>query len=131
MEKEKSTKAKDREDKPVKAVKQADSIPITFRTPSKLPSVYATHFFVQETPDEVVLSFFELVHPILLTEEGEERAAEIEMLRERGVIAECVSRVTVAKHKFPMFAQVMAATAERILKEFKSFEENADNQPNN
>ncbi|MEJ7700196.1 MAG: hypothetical protein WKF71_11195 [Pyrinomonadaceae bacterium] len=30
---------------------------INFRVPSKMPSVYATHCFVQETPDEVVISF--------------------------------------------------------------------------
>lgn len=114
-----------------KAKDTENSVSISFRVPSKMPSVYATHFFVQDSPDEVVLSFFELIHPILPPEVGEERDRAVERLKQIGVTAECVARVTVAKHKFPAFAQAMATTAERIIEEFERLEENADNQSNN
>ncbi|MCA1622793.1 MAG: hypothetical protein LC778_03175 [Acidobacteria bacterium] len=132
MEKEKSKKTKEAKNGRSEVVPEKDSVVrINFRIPSKLPSVYATHFFVQETPDEVVLSFFEVIHPILPPEDGEERTEHLKVLQGSGVVAECVSRVTVAKHKFPGFAQAMATTAERIVKEFESFEENANNQSDN
>ncbi len=101
---------------------------INFRVPSKMPSVYATHCFVQETPDEVVISFFELSHPIILPEQ---EASALEILKERGVVAECISRVVVAKHKFPQFAQAFTETSERIVEGFKQLEKNANNKSNN
>ena len=104
-----------------------DEIPLRFRFPSKSPSVYSTHLVVQDTSDEVVMSFFELIRPILPREMSEE---DEKKLRETGVVAECVSRVTVAKHKFPSFAQAIAEAANRIVEEFEEME-NANNQPNN
>ncbi len=108
-----------------------DKVKIHFRIPSRMPTVYATHLFVQETSDEVVASFFELVHPILNKEDD-----NVAILKEAGVVAECVARITIAKHKFPSFAQTFADTADRILKKFQEIEAslektNADDQSDN
>lgn len=129
MEEEKATNNSEREEEQAKSLENV--VPINFRIPSKMPSVYATHFFVQDSPDEVILSFFEVVHPILPPDPGEERDKGLERLKQTGVVAECVARVTVAKHKFPGFAQAMMTTAKRIIEEFGGLEENADNQSDN
>ena len=92
-----------------------------------MPTVYATHSFVQETADEVIVSFFEVVHPIINPAEKEEGA---KLLRETGVVAECVARITIAKHKFPEMAQGFAETAKRILDRFGEIV-NADDKSNN
>ncbi len=85
-------------------------LPIHFRTPRK-PSVYASHFFVQETPDEIILSFYEVNQPLITKDREKEMIDEI---RITGITAECVARVVVAKHKFPSFLPPIQEIVDRI-----------------
>lgn len=96
---------------------------INFRIPARMPSVYASHFFVQETEDEVVLSFFELIHPIIppgISDESKQQTRE--RIQELGVGAECVSRITIAKHKLPSLAYIINEAAERFIHSMEEFE---------
>ena len=79
-------------------------VPLTFRIPPRMPSLYAHHMFVQPTGHEIVLSFFEIITPIFPEKMTED---QITALREKGIIAECVARVTIAKDAFPAFVDAM------------------------
>lgn len=105
------------------------TIKINFLPLLDKPSVYATNLFVQDTADEVVLLFYEVVHPLV---RPEDKKGAVERLKQEGVDAICVSRVVIAKHKFPGFAQAMNITAERIMAQFAELEKgNADNSTDN
>ena len=103
-------------------------VKITFRIPPGRPSVYAHHMLIQPGESEVVLSFFELVPPIFIQETPEERA---ERIKETGIIADCVARVTIALDRFPLFASAMMETAERVKKVEKQTEQTDADNPDN
>lgn len=110
---------------------QADEtvqLKLNFRTPQKMPSVYAHHLFVQNEETEITLSFFEVISPIVPAERQEKI---IEMLKEVGLNAECVARIKIAKERLPAFAKAMKSVADEILKELEEIKEDADNKPNN
>jgi hypothetical protein len=86
---------------------------IHFRIPPRMPSVYAHHLIVQESENEVLLSFFEVI-PSIFTGEEQER---IKQAQESGVTADCVARITVAKQQFVRFAAVLAQVGKRILEQ--------------
>ncbi|HMS40247.1 MAG TPA: hypothetical protein PKE69_08480 [Pyrinomonadaceae bacterium] len=87
------------------------TVKINFRIPSRMPSVYAHHMFIQPDESEVVLSFFEIVNPVVPPEKEEQY---IKMLQETGIQAECVARVTVANSRFPRFVSAMVKVAENL-----------------
>lgn len=68
-------------------------IPIDWDVPKELTTRLATHFVVQNTGHEVIVSFFE-VYPPLLVGTPEEQHATFEAIA--GVRAECVGRVAIA-----------------------------------
>lgn len=103
-----------------------EMVRINYRIPSKMPSVYANNTFVQETPDEVVISFFETVHPIIPPDQP--KSETLKQLREKGVIAECVARITVAKHRFPAVAAVFSEIGNRILEQAGALEEGEEKE---
>ncbi|MGH9755071.1 MAG: hypothetical protein ACREA2_20020 [Blastocatellia bacterium] len=74
-----------------------------------LPSVYAQHMAIQTGADEVVLSSFEVFPPLNIS--GPE---ELEAIRQEGVPAECVARVTVSKKRFIEFANLYHNIAEQL-----------------
>ena len=76
-----------------------------------MPSLYAHHMFVQHGQNEVILSFFEVIPPILTEDQAAERRKIVE---EVGIVAECVARITIAKASFPNFANAMPQVAEQI-----------------
>jgi hypothetical protein len=80
-------------------------VKLNFRIPPRMPTVYAHHMLVQQGEFEVILSFFEVTPPILVEQIAE--ADRIKFLQETGLIAECVARVTIAKDRFPGFAQAL------------------------
>lgn len=86
-------------------------IKINFRIAGRMPSVYAHHMLVQQGEDEVILSFFEIVAPPFIGGPTEE---QLVALKEGGVVAECVSRVTVSKNKFLGFAQAIQQVADAM-----------------
>lgn len=83
-------------------------VPIIFRVPQRMPTLYAHHMTVQKTEDEYILSFYEVVPPIVAPEDKETQ----ELLRVKGIDAQCVARITVSKGRYPEFARLMSSMVE-------------------
>lgn len=84
---------------------------LNFRVPPRMPSVYAHHMLVQPGEFEVVLSFFEVVAPIVVEKMDPE---QLKALQDAGVVAECVAKVTIAKDRFRLFTEALREAAERF-----------------
>jgi len=84
---------------------------LNFRIPPRTPSFYAHQMYIQQGQNEVVLSFFEVIPPVMLEPPNEER---VKAILEVGLLAECVARVTVAKGSFPAFAKAMQTVANQL-----------------
>ena len=87
-------------------------IPLKFGIPQGMPSRYAHHLIVQPSEDEVVLSFFEVIPPLLLGNVED----HLETLK-KGVRADCIARITVAKRRYPEFVRAMGSILEVTPKE--------------
>src|SRR5882724_2969231 len=83
--------------------KDREAVTLNFRIPPRMPSVYAHHMTVQPGECEILLSFFEIIPPLIL---GDPQVA-LERIKDSGVTAECVARVTIAKDRFGLFAESM------------------------
>ena len=87
-----------------------------FNIPMSLSGRYAQQLMVQPVENEVVLSFFEVVPPIMLGT-PEERMAVLA----KGVQAICVARIVIANNRYPDFVRAMTEIME--LPRFKKLEE--------
>lgn len=85
---------------------------LNFRIPPRMPSVYAHHMLLQQGEFEIILSFFEVIPP-MITEKLPE-ADRLKFLQEVGVTAECVARVIIAKDRFPGFAAALQQLVDQI-----------------
>lgn len=85
-------------------------IKVNFRIHPRMPSVYAQHMTIQPSPNEIVLSFFEIVPPFLSTPTAE----QIKQVQETGVVADCVARVTVSHAVFPNFVKAMQEVSDQL-----------------
>jgi len=81
---------------------EAEAVPLLFNVPIGLSSRYAHHLVTQTTENEVALFFFEILPPFL-TGTIEERKETLK----KGVRADCVARVTIARSRFPEFLKAM------------------------
>ena len=88
----------------------APQIKIYFRIPGRLPSLYAHHMLVHPGENEVTLAFFEVVPPLIASDDLE----ALKRLEETGITAECIARITVSKARFPAFAEAMQRIASGI-----------------
>lgn len=79
-----------------------EAIPLLFNVPVGLSSRYAHHLLVQSTQNEVTVSFFEIIPPVLVGSPDQQK----EVLR-KGVRADCVSRITIARARYPEFVKAM------------------------
>lgn len=79
-------------------------IPIEWHCSDKIESKYATNLIVQRAEHEFIISFFEILPPILLGP-PEEQSAHLRELD--SVRAECVARVIVAADKMPDFVRAL------------------------
>jgi hypothetical protein len=79
-----------------------DRYPLVFNVPVGMSSRYAHHMTVQVSNDEVTLSFFEVIAPIVLGSAEEQREAA-----KKGLRADCVARVTLAKARYFDFLEAM------------------------
>jgi hypothetical protein len=102
-------------------------VKLNFRIPPRMPSVYAHHMLVQPGEFEVVLSFFEVVAPIVVEKLEPE---QLKALQDAGVVAECVAKVTIAKDRFRLFTDALQEVAERLTP-VKGTQANADNTRDN
>ena len=86
--------------------------PLEWHVPDDLASHYATNFVVQHTDAEFILSFFEIVPPIVVGSE-EERRAQIEKIP--SVRADCVARIIVSPQRLPDFLKAIQTNLEKFL----------------
>ncbi len=85
-------------------------VPIEWHIPEDLISGYATNMVVQHSEQEYVLSFFELLPPIILgTPQELEKLDTMSSVR-----AECIARIIVSAERMPKFIQVLQQTLERV-----------------
>lgn len=85
---------------------------LNFRIPGRMPAVYAQHMFVQPGLNEYLLTFFEVIPP-LLSISGEPSEEQVKALQESGIVAECVSRIIIPKALFPSFVKAMQTGLEQ------------------
>jgi hypothetical protein len=81
---------------------EGENVPLLFNIPIGLSSRYAHHLLVQTTENETILSFFEVMPPLV--------SGTLEDIKEKlkgGVRADCVARVTIARSRFPDFVKAM------------------------
>lgn len=81
---------------------EVEDVPLLFNVPIGLSSRYAHQLIVQKSENEVALFFFEVLPPFLTGTVEEQK----EILK-KGVRAECVARVTIARSRFPDFVKAM------------------------
>lgn len=74
------------------------------------PSVYAQQVAIQPVREEILLSFFEIVPPLLLSPSEE----DLHRLESEGIPAECVAKVVVSKRVFLEIAELFGQTASRM-----------------
>jgi hypothetical protein len=88
------------------------SVPLRYRLPSRMPTLYVHHLFVQVGEDDVTLSFFEVIPPYITDANKEE---QIRLLQETGLTAECVARITISKARYPSFVTAMQQVLDQVV----------------
>lgn len=94
--------------------------PIDWAIPANINTPLATNFIIQFEESGFVLSFFEVVQPIVLGDE-EERREQIEAME--SVTAKCVSRVFVPAQKLQGFIDAMQGNLDIHKSRFNQEEE--------
>jgi hypothetical protein len=79
-------------------------VPVRFRILPGMASVTAQQLLIHTSPDSVLLSFFEIIPPVILDTNTEEQKKAI---LQAGVVAECVARVNIPKSKYAEFVNTM------------------------
>ncbi len=90
--------------------KETINVLLRFRVNTNLPGRYVHHLLIQPGENEMILSFFEVVPPLLIGSEEERRLT----LRE-GIRAECVARIIVAKARYPAFVEAMQSVLQEVM----------------
>ena len=80
-------------------------IKFKFRIPQKMPSVVAHEMTVQQSLDGMLISFFEVVLPI-----NNGTPESIQDIQERGLVAECVSKVFIPQSRYEAFVNALVST---------------------
>ena len=87
------------------------AIPIEWKIPDDIVSRFANNILVQQGENEFILSFFEVLPPVLLgsPEEVEAKLEEVEAVQ-----AECVARIIVPAEKMLDFVRAMSENLDRF-----------------
>ncbi len=87
-------------------------VKLLFRVPDGMSGRYAHEMTVQPLEHEIILSFFEIISPLMIgtPEEQKETVSQ-------GVRADCVARVIIARPRYPSFVKAMADILELISKD--------------
>src|SRR5205085_5546312 len=80
-------------------------IPIEWHYPEQTVSRYATNLIIQKAEHEYILSFFELLPPVILGETD---------IKLESIPAECVGRIIVSEGKFPEFVAVLQTHLQKV-----------------
>ena len=87
---------------------EGKAVKVVWVIPESVAGQYATHFVVQQTDQELILSFFEARPPFLLGTE-EERRRQIEAIE--GVPAVCFARIVMTPQRA---AELLAALGDNL-----------------
>src|SRR3972149_4039234 len=87
---------------------------ISWRFPEGLSTRYANQMTVQITPTECVLSFFEILPPVLLGSPEENKKTLAEM---GSIPANCVARIVVSRERIREFVKTLDKSVLRHLGE--------------
>ncbi len=90
--------------------KKALIVPLEWYVPDHMTTTYATNFVVQQTGQEVILSFFEAEKPVLL---GTTEQVEQELSRLKSIRAKCVARIVVTPDKIPGIIEALRSSASK------------------
>ena len=88
------------------------TFPLEWYISEGIVSHYATTMVVQHTGNEFIISFFEVVPPLLL---GEPDEIKDKVKKIKSVRAECVARVIIANAKMPDFIKALQQNYEKFL----------------
>lgn len=82
-------------------------VPILFNIPVGMASRYAHHMLVQAGEHEVTISFFEMYPPLAI-----DSATQLSEAK-KGVRADCIARVAIAKGRYPEFVKALNRVLEK------------------
>ena len=85
-------------------------VPLNFRLLGRMPSVFANNLLIQANSESVLVSFFETILPPKL----ELTPEDIQELKEVGILAECVARITMPPQAFIQAAEAMGRVAATV-----------------
>lgn len=86
-------------------------LPIVWQSPQDLKAAFANHMIVQSDEHETHLSFYEIVPPLIVGDNPEERKAQVESLTSIG--ANLVARVVIASERLQLFSDALANSARK------------------
>jgi hypothetical protein len=86
------------------------AIPIDWQFPEKLETKFANHLLVQFDQNEFYISFFEMIPPLLLGTDEEQKKILGSL---KSIPAKCVSRIVVSKERMPSFIKALQTHAEK------------------
>jgi hypothetical protein len=81
--------------------------------PSDLDTKFANNFIIQNNGDEIIISFFEVIPPILV---GDSKMIEDSLTKLTTVPAKCVSRIVITRQNLEILIRVLTDHHERITK---------------
>lgn len=87
------------------------AVKIDWLIPDDLKTVYSNNIVVQHTDDEFIISFFEILHPLLLGTADDVRKS----LEGKDVTAKCVARVIIPLSKIDDFIKTLNKNYARYL----------------
>lgn len=85
-------------------------VPIEWHVPANLISRYANNVVVQHGRNEFIISFFEILPPLILGSD-EEKKAQLEKIS--SVQAECVARIILSPEQVEEIIRVLQDTLEK------------------
>lgn len=88
------------------------SLPIDWHVSENIQSRYASNVFVQAGEQELILSFFETIPPILAGTPEENKA---KLLQLGAIRAECIARIIVDPDLVPKLIQALQTTLDGYL----------------
>ena len=97
-------------DEAKKTTVEDTEVPLNFRILGRMPSVFANNILIQANPESVLVSFFETILPPKL----ELTPEDLQELKEVGILAECVARITMPPLAFIQTADAMGRVAASI-----------------
>ena len=85
-------------------------LPIEYYVPETIVSHYATTLAVQHAEHEFIVSFFEIMPPLILGPDKDEQVRNLDSVR-----AVCVARIIIAKDRMPGFIKALETHQQLVL----------------